>query len=122
MAILNGWKEIAAHLRLQVRTAQRWERLGLPVHRVSSSSRSPVVASSDELELWARRRRMKSEGRDETLVSARKDFQTRRRDLRRLFKQMQSLRAEHYIKLLRLRDLVSQQMCRIPQDKNRLVS
>jgi hypothetical protein len=54
MELLSGWKEIAEHLHLTVRTAQRWERLGLPVRRVSDSPCSPVVAIPDELELWAR--------------------------------------------------------------------
>jgi len=61
MELLNGWKEIADHLHLTVRTAQRWERLGLPVRRVSDSSGSPVVGIPDELELWARTRVMKSD-------------------------------------------------------------
>ena len=54
MRILNGWKEIAECLHLASRTAQRWERLGLPVRRVSNSSRSPTIAFSDEIEHWAR--------------------------------------------------------------------
>lgn len=61
MELLSGWKEIAEHLHLGVRTAQRWERLGLPVRRVSESPCSPVVAIPDELELWARTRDVKSD-------------------------------------------------------------
>jgi len=60
MELLSGWKEIAEHLHLTVRTAQRWERLGLPVRRVSDSACSPVVAIPDELELWARTREVKA--------------------------------------------------------------
>ena len=56
MAVLSGWKEISSHLHLTVRTAQRWEKLGLPVHRVRESHRSPVVASVSELESWIRRK------------------------------------------------------------------
>jgi len=56
MAVLSGWKEISNHLHLTVRTAQRWEKLGLPVHRVRESHRSPVVASVAELESWIRRK------------------------------------------------------------------
>jgi hypothetical protein len=59
--LLSGWKEIAGHLHLTVRTAQRWERLGLPVRRVSESTCSPVVAIPDEIELWARTRDLRSE-------------------------------------------------------------
>jgi len=50
--ILTGWKEIAAHLRRGVRTAQRWERMGLSVKRVTNSPRAPVVADSEELDAW----------------------------------------------------------------------
>jgi hypothetical protein len=55
MKILNGWKEIAEHLHRTPRSAQRWERLGLPVRRLSASPRSPIVAFSNELEDWIRR-------------------------------------------------------------------
>ena len=50
--ILTGWKEISAHVRFGLRTVQRWERLGLPVKRVSDKRRSPVVADSEELDAW----------------------------------------------------------------------
>jgi phage shock protein A len=50
--ILNGWKEVAAFLGRGVRTVQRWEVLGLPVHRPHGRTRSAVVASSDELAAW----------------------------------------------------------------------
>jgi len=50
--ILNGWKEIASHLGRGVRTAQRWEKFGLPVHRPSGHSRAAVYAISAELEAW----------------------------------------------------------------------
>src|SRR5215475_665915 len=52
MKLLCGWKEIAEYMHLTVRTAQRWETAGLPVHRAYESQRSPVLASRDELELW----------------------------------------------------------------------
>ena len=61
MELLSGWKEIANHLHLTVRTAQRWEHLGLPVRRVSESICSPVVAIPDEIELWARTRDVKTD-------------------------------------------------------------
>jgi hypothetical protein len=56
MSILNGWKEIGDCLRVTSRSAQRWERLGLPIHRVSDTPRSRVVASSEDIELWIRRK------------------------------------------------------------------
>jgi phage terminase Nu1 subunit (DNA packaging protein) len=57
MKILNGWKEIAEHLHRTPRSVQRWERLGLPVRRLSASPRSPIVAFSNELEDWIRRKK-----------------------------------------------------------------
>ena len=42
---LQSWKEIAAYLERDVRTARRWEQAeGLPVRRHRSSSRSSVYA------------------------------------------------------------------------------
>lgn len=49
---LSSWKEIAAHLGVTERTAQKWEReLGLPVHRLPGE-RGRVTAWSDELDHW----------------------------------------------------------------------
>jgi hypothetical protein len=56
MAILNGWKEIGDCLKVTSRSAQRWERLGLPIRRISDTPRSRVVASSEDIELWIRRK------------------------------------------------------------------
>ena len=52
--LLSGWKEIAHYLHQGVRTVQRWELLGLPVRRVRNSGRSPVIAFSEDLDVWAR--------------------------------------------------------------------
>ena len=49
---LESWKEIAAFLGCDVRTAMRWEKLGLPVQRIPSLKRSRVYASRAELSLW----------------------------------------------------------------------
>jgi hypothetical protein len=50
---LNSWKEIASYLDRGVRTVQRWERqLGLPVHRIGKGKRSPVYATTTELNFW----------------------------------------------------------------------
>ena len=52
---LDSWKEIAAYLRRDVRTVQRWEaRNHLPVHRHSPepAKGSPVHAFRSELEQW----------------------------------------------------------------------
>jgi hypothetical protein len=50
--ILSGWKEIAGYLHCSVRTIQRWEAQGLPVHRPMPGARSHVIAHSDELDRW----------------------------------------------------------------------
>lgn len=52
--ILNGWKEIAAHLGSGVRTVQRWESLGLPIRRPKRQDRSAVVAFTEEVDHWLR--------------------------------------------------------------------
>ena len=49
---LSGWKEIAEHLRCGVRTAQRWQALGLPIRRIGRGSRAPVLADSEKLDRW----------------------------------------------------------------------
>ena len=52
--LLSGWKEIANYMHQGVRTVQRWEAIGLPVRRVKTSSRSPVIALAEDLDVWAR--------------------------------------------------------------------
>ena len=48
---LDGWKDIAKYLgTIHWRTAQRWEKEGLPVHRVGRTSK--VFAYPDELNQW----------------------------------------------------------------------
>ena len=55
---LGSWKEIAAYLNREVRTAQRWEReRGLPVHRVPGAKRGGVWASRAELDAWLDQKR-----------------------------------------------------------------
>jgi hypothetical protein len=52
-AIVSGWKQIASHLGMGVRTVQRYEREhGLPIHRVGGKSRGAVIATKDELDTW----------------------------------------------------------------------
>ena len=50
--ILSGWKEIAQYLRCGVRTAQRWQSKGLPVRRAYPGPRAPVLAVSEEIDVW----------------------------------------------------------------------
>ncbi len=55
----TSWKEIAAHLGVNVRTAQKWEaELGLPVRRMPGA-RGRVSADRAELEAWRQRTRLK---------------------------------------------------------------
>jgi hypothetical protein len=55
---LETWGEIANHLGVEVRTAQRWEaRMGLPVRRLDGSL--AVFAFADELDDWRTNREVK---------------------------------------------------------------
>src|SRR5271155_3890397 len=50
---LDSWKEIAAYLKREVRTVQRWEKAeGLPVRRHQHDKLSSVFAYRSELESW----------------------------------------------------------------------
>src|SRR5215472_10611269 len=49
---LDSWKEIAAHLGRNERTAIRWEKRGLPVHRVPGGQRQAVFAYTSEIDAW----------------------------------------------------------------------
>lgn len=50
-AQLTGWKEIAAYIGKGVRQAQRWEKLGMPVHRVAGMD-GVVYAYPEEIDKW----------------------------------------------------------------------
>jgi hypothetical protein len=50
---LDSWKEIAAYIQRDVRTAMRWEKdRGLPVYRVPGGKRGAVYAYEAELQDW----------------------------------------------------------------------
>jgi CheY-like chemotaxis protein len=51
-ALLQSWKEIAVYMRRGVRTIQRWEELGMPIHRIGDGVRAPVFAFAGELDEW----------------------------------------------------------------------
>jgi len=54
---LDSWKEIAAYLRKDVRTVQRWEKNeGLPVYRHQHDKLGSVYASRVELDTWFNKR------------------------------------------------------------------
>jgi hypothetical protein len=52
LRVLTGWKEISTYLRSGVRTAQRWEIIGLPVRRIGLGPIRPVIAFAEELDAW----------------------------------------------------------------------
>ena len=49
---LECWIQIASYLKCDVRTARRWEKRGLPVHRVPGGERSAVFAYRGEIDAW----------------------------------------------------------------------
>src|SRR3954466_12512608 len=54
---LDSWKEIAAYLKRDVTTVQRWEkRESMPVHRHLHDKLGSVYAFRSELDAWVRRR------------------------------------------------------------------
>jgi len=56
---LESWKEIAAYLQRDARTARNWEKEeGLPVRRHSHKSRSSVYAYPAELDAWRMSRKV----------------------------------------------------------------
>lgn len=68
---LDSWKEIAAYLRRDVRTLQRWERdEGLPVHRHLHRKRGTVYAHPAELDAWREGRRERPQASQGTRPSA----------------------------------------------------
>ena len=56
---LDSWKEIAAYMRRDVTTVQRWEkREGMPVHRHVHDKMGSVYAFRTDLDAWARSRNL----------------------------------------------------------------
>ena len=59
---LQSWKEIAAYMERDVRTARRWEQAeGLPVRRHRGGSRSSVYAYPSEIEAWRAARKPRAD-------------------------------------------------------------
>ena len=55
---LDSWKSIAAYLKRDVTTVQRWERReGMPVHRHLHDKQGSVYAFCSELDVWSQGRR-----------------------------------------------------------------
>src|SRR5688572_18757073 len=60
---LGSWKAIAAYLKRDVTTVQRWERReGMPVHRHVHAKRGSVYAFPAELDAWLKDRRPRPDG------------------------------------------------------------
>jgi Tol biopolymer transport system component len=63
---LDSWKAIAAYLKRDVTTVQRWERReGMPVHRHLHDKQGSVYAFCSELHAWSEGRRMGVSQHDE---------------------------------------------------------
>src|SRR5258707_6603513 len=63
---LESWGEIAAYLRREIRTVQRWERYqGLPVRRLLIGKLGSVYAYRSELDKWYRERQPQPENGEE---------------------------------------------------------
>src|SRR5216684_2874703 len=63
---LESWGEIAAYLRREIRTVQRWERYqGLPVRRLLIGKLGSVYAFRSELDKWFRERQPPAESGEE---------------------------------------------------------
>ena len=59
---LDSWKEIAAYLKRDVTTVQRWEkREAMPVHRHVHDKLGSIYAFRSELDDWARHRHADAE-------------------------------------------------------------
>ena len=59
---LESWGEIAAFLKRDIRTAQRWEKhFGLPVRRLMIGKQGQVYAYRSELDRWMQERQPKPE-------------------------------------------------------------
>lgn len=59
---LDSWKKIAAYLKREVSTVQRWERReGMPVHRHLHDKLGSVFAFRSELDAWWESRRLRLE-------------------------------------------------------------
>lgn len=57
---LESWKAIADFLKVDTRTARRWEKeRGLPVYRIPGGGRRAVYADIDEIEKWFRSDRLR---------------------------------------------------------------
>jgi len=67
---LSSWKEIAAYLKRDVTTVQRWEkREGMPGHRHVHDRMGSVYAFRTELSTWMLSRNLQAEPENEEYVA-----------------------------------------------------
>src|SRR6202047_3664827 len=78
---LESWGEIAAYLRREIRTVQRWEKYqGLPVRRLQIGKLGSVYAFRSELDKWYRERQPAADnGEDDGEIAARVTVSTEAR-------------------------------------------
>jgi Tol biopolymer transport system component len=68
---LDSWKRIAAYLKRDVTTVQRWERReAMPVHRHQHAKQGSVYAYRSELDAWWASRRSRLAGDGDTVGAA----------------------------------------------------
>jgi phage terminase Nu1 subunit (DNA packaging protein) len=118
--ILNGWKEIAAYISSSVRTVQRWEKDGMPVARPLPGSRGSVIAYSEQLDSWLRRRSALQANR----VIARLKTDTRRgQDCQQTLVQARQLKQQLQATNLQMADHISKlraELDRLKQNVTRM--
>jgi TolB-like protein/Tfp pilus assembly protein PilF len=66
---LDSWKDIAAYLKRDVSTVQRWERReGLPVHRHLHDKLGSAYALRSELDAWSQSRTLRHEQKNDRVT------------------------------------------------------
>ena len=59
---MDSWKDVAAYLKRDVSTVQRWERReGLPIHRLQHDKQGSVFAFRHEVDAWREARSRRGE-------------------------------------------------------------
>lgn len=77
---LESWKKIAAYLKRDVRTVQRWEQAnGLPIHRLQRAQRAIPYAYASELDAWWKRQSQSPEAAASLEAAAEPASASRRR-------------------------------------------
>lgn len=96
--ILSGWKAIAEYLDSGIRTVQRWERYGLPVHRPIPGRRRHVIAHSEQIDRWIAGRTKRAPGRTDS------DLLNNLAKARQLRAEMKHAREELRLKMAALKE------------------